>query len=83
MSNATQLYRFNEETDTWEPAETQPNRWITSANARLWIYGILVALAAVGATYGIITIEQGGVWLALGAAVLGVGNLLAAGNVSK
>lgn len=64
-------------------ATATPNRWIPSPEARLWLYGVLVALAALGAGYGIITAEQGGLWLALGAAVLGVGNLLAARNVPK
>lgn len=60
-----------------------PNRWIPSPAARLWLYGVLVALAALGVGYGLLTIEQGGLWLALGAAVLGVGNAVAAGNVPR
>ena len=61
-------------------AAATPNRWIPSPAVRLWLYSILVALAGLGIGYGIVTAEQGGLWLALGAAVLGVGNLLAAGN---
>lgn len=57
-----------------------PNRWIPSVPVRNYIYGILVALAAVAVAYGFITAEQGGLWLSLGAAVLGLGNLLARGN---
>lgn len=64
-------------------ATQTPNRWITSPGVRLWLYGVLVALAALGVGYGIVTIEQGGLWLALGAAVLGVGNLLAAKNTPR
>lgn len=64
-------------------ATQTPNRWIPSTAVRLWLYGVLVALAALGVAYGIVTIEQGGLWLSLGAAVLGVGNLLAARNVPR
>ena len=63
-------------------AET-PNRWITKPATRLWMYSILVALAGLATGYGIITAAQGGLWLSLGAAVLGVGNLLAAANTPK
>lgn len=66
-----------------ERATTTPNRWIPSPAGRLWLYGVLVALAGLAVAYGIVTVEQGGLWLALGAAVLGVGNLIAAGNVPK
>ena len=64
-------------------ATITPNRWVPSPAVRLWLYGILVALAALGVGYGILTVEQGGLWLALGAAVLGVGNLIAARNVPR
>lgn len=60
-----------------------PNRWITSPAARQWLYGVLVALAAVGVAYGLITAEQSGLWLAVASAVLGLGNVLAAGNVPR
>ncbi|MDF2826859.1 MAG: hypothetical protein K0R01_142 [Mycobacterium sp.] len=64
-------------------ATTTPNAWIPSPAARLWFYGVLVALAALGVGYGIVTIEQGGLWLALGAAVLGAGPAVAARNVPR
>ena len=60
-----------------------PNRWVPSPEARLWLYGILVALAALAVAYGVVTVEQGGLWLSLGAALLGVGNLIAARNVPR
>ena len=64
-------------------AQRTPNRWVPSPEVRLWMYGILVALAALLIGYGILTVEQGGLWLALFAAVLGVGNLIAARNVPR
>ena len=64
-------------------ATQTPNQWVPSPEVRLWMYGILVALAALAVGYGIITVEQGGLWLALGAALLGVGNLIAARNVPR
>jgi len=64
-------------------ANRTPNRWIPSPQARLWLYGVLVALSPVGVSYGLITVEQGGMWLVLASAVLGVSNLLAARNTPK
>ena len=64
-------------------ATQTPNRWVPSPEVRLWMYGILVALAALAVAYGVVTVEQGGLWLALAAAVLGVGNLIAARNVPR
>ena len=64
-------------------ATQTPNRWVPSPEVRLWMYGILVALAALAVAYGLVTVEQGGLWLALAAAVLGVGNLIAARNVPR
>lgn len=59
-----------------------PNRWIPRPEVRAWIYGIAVAGAALLVGYGVLTIEQGGLWLAVIGAVLGTSNLLAARNVS-
>lgn len=64
-------------------ATETPNRWVPSPEVRLWGYGVLVALAGVAIGYGVITAEQGGLWTALGAAVLGVGNLVAAKNTPR
>ena len=64
-------------------ATQTPNRWVPSPEVRLWMYGILVALAALAVAYGVVTVEQGGLWLSLGAALLGVGNLIAARNVPR
>lgn len=64
-------------------ATETPNRWVPSPEVRRWLYGILIALAALGVGYGILTAEQSGLWLALASAVLGVGNVVAAGNVPK
>lgn len=60
-----------------------PNRWIPSRAARLWLYGVAVAAAALLVAYGVLTIEQSGVWLVLIGALLGVAPAVAAGNVPR
>lgn len=55
-------------------------RWITSRAGRLWLYGVGVAVAALLVGYGIVTVEQGGLWLAVAGAVLGTGEAVAARN---
>jgi hypothetical protein len=47
---------------------------------RAYIYGVMVAAGAVAAVYGLVNVEQLGVWLALGGAVLGLSNGLALAN---
>lgn len=64
-------------------ATETPNRWIPRPEIRMWLYGVLVALAALGIGYGVINAEQGGLWLALFAAALGVGPLVAGRNVPR
>lgn len=64
-------------------ATRTPNAWVPSPAVRLWLYGILVAAAPVAVAYGVLTLEQGGLWLALAGAALGVGNLIAARNVPR
>lgn len=64
-------------------AQRTPNRWIPSPAARLWMYGVAVAVAALLIGYGILTIEQGGLWLAVVGAILGTGNAVAARNVPR
>lgn len=64
-------------------ATQTPNKWVPSPDARLWLYGIAVALAALLIGYGILTVEQGGLWLALFGAILGTGNAVAARNVPR
>ncbi|MFJ3392015.1 phage holin [Leifsonia aquatica] len=59
------------------------NKIIPSPAARAWIYGVLVAAAAVAIGYGLITAEQGNLWLALAGAVLGLSNSLALANTPK
>lgn len=64
-------------------ATQTPNKWVPSPAVRLWLYGIAVALAALLIGYGILTVEQGGLWLALFGAILGTGNAVAARNVPR
>ena len=60
-----------------------PNRWIASKSARLWLYGVAVAVAALLVGYGILTVEHGGLWLSVVGALLGLGNAVAGRNVPK
>ncbi len=64
-------------------AQRTPNRWVPSPEVRLWMYGVAVAVAALLIGYGILTIEQGGLWLAVIGAILGTGNAVAARNVPR
>ena len=66
-----------------EPNNDTPNRWIPSKAARLWLYGVAVAAAALLVGYGLLTAEHGGLWLALVGSVLGLGNAVAGRNVPK
>jgi hypothetical protein len=57
------------------------NFW--TARRRAWFYGIATAAVPVLTTYGLVTADQGGVWLMLVAAVLGTGSpALALRNVT-
>lgn len=50
---------------------------------RAYIYGILVAAGSVALVYGLVNVEQLGVWLALAGAALGLSNGLALANTPK
>lgn len=51
-------------------------RWQDTEPLRLYLYGIVVPLLGAAVTYGLLTTEQLGAWLAVaGAALLGVGAL--------
>ncbi|QTF71769.1 phage holin [Arthrobacter woluwensis] len=53
-------------------ATQTPNRLVPSPRARRWLYGVLAAAAPLGVSYDLVTGQQAGLWLSLGAAVLGV-----------
>ncbi len=56
---------------------------ITNPKVRAYIYGILIAAGAVAVVYGLVNVQQLGVWLSLGGAALGLSNGLALVNVPK
>lgn len=53
---------------------------ITNIRVRQYIYGIMVAASPIVVIRGLLTIEEAGLWLVLGGAVLGLSNLLAIAN---
>lgn len=59
------------------------NHIIKNPAIRAWVYAVAVAAAAVAVAYGLLTIEQSGVWLALVGAILGPPNALALANTPK
>ena len=61
-------------------AHNTPARLIPSPETRAWLYGIMVAAAALAVIYGITTVEEAGGWLVLAGAALGVSNGLALAN---
>jgi predicted cobalt transporter CbtA len=61
-------------------AALTPNRWVPSPAVRRWLYGIAAAVAALLIGYGVLTIDQAGLWLALAGAVLLGAPLLAGAN---
>lgn len=51
---------------------------------RLWLYGVGVAAVPLSTIYGVMTVEQGGAWLAFAGAALGGAELgMAALNARK
>jgi hypothetical protein len=54
--------------------------WFQNETNRAWLYRVLLAVVALAVGYGLVTDEQGVLWLAVAAAVLGNG--LAAKNTS-
>lgn len=53
---------------------------IKNVKTRQWIYGIMICAAPVVVGYGFATVEQAGLWVALGGAILGLTNGLAIAN---
>lgn len=53
---------------------------ITNIKVRQYIYGIMVAASPIVVYRGLLDIQEAGLWLVLGGAVLGLSNLLAFAN---
>ena len=54
------------------------NFW--TAQRRQWLYNIATAAVPILTTYGIVTVEQGGVWVILIGAILGTASPALAGQ---
>lgn len=54
----------------------------SSANVRRWIYGIGITAAPVLVAYGLVEADKVPLWVSLLGAVLGIGNIVALGNVT-
>lgn len=65
------------------PALDVPARFIPSPRLRAYLYGVLVAAGALLVFKGVMTAGELGLWLGLGGAVLGLGNVLALANTPK
>lgn len=66
-----------------DPKHEAPKPPILTPARRAYLYGVMIALAAVAVGYGIVTIEQAGLWLALVGALLGISSSVALRNVEK
>ena len=56
---------------------------IKDPKVRAYLYGVMVAAAALAIIYGIVNVQQAGGWLVLFGALLGVSNGLALTNTPK
>lgn len=54
---------------------------LLSPKVRAYFYGVMCVLAPVGVYYGITTVEEAGLWIAVAGVILGVSNGLALANV--
>lgn len=63
--------------------EAKDGNVIPSAKIRAYVYGLMVAASPVIVYYGLATIEEIGLWLALGGVALGVSNGVALANTGK
>ena len=63
------------------PEDEQPVIPGLTPARRLYLYGVLIAAAALAGTYGLVTGAQGAAWLGVGAALLGLP--IAAANVRR
>lgn len=65
------------------PENETPNRFIPSPAVRAWLYNVMIALVPVGVFYGLVTVEEGGLWLTVASAIFGVGVGTARANVPR
>lgn len=62
---------------------TTPNKWIPRPELRAWLYGIGAAIGALLIGYGVVTAEQGQLWLSLLGAIVVGGNATAGRNLPR
>lgn len=48
------------------------NKWITSPQARKWLYKVLGSIAALAGAYGLLSGEEAVLWLAVVSSLLGL-----------
>ena len=60
--------------------EAKDGKIIPSAAYRAYIYGLMIAAAPVVVYYGLASVEETGLWIALGGVALGVTNGVALAN---
>lgn len=66
-----------------EPKHEANKPPILTPERRAYLYGVMIAAAAVAVGYGLLTIEQAGLWLTLIGALLGLSSGVALANVEK
>lgn len=60
--------------------EAKNGKVIPSAKIRAYVYGVMVAASPLVIYYGVATLEEVGLWIALGGVALGVTNGVALAN---
>lgn len=70
-------------TDSETPRHAAKSPLIFTPPVRGYLYGIGIAAGAVAVGYGVVTIEQAGLWLGLAGALLGTTSAVAAKNLEK
>lgn len=57
--------------------------WVPSLKSRAYVYGIAIAASPIAVGYGIVTVEESGLWTSLIGAALGINGALALRNLTN